>query len=318
MGAPKAGAPMLQPFGGSVRSVVRHVLRARSAGASLAFVVLSAPPALASVTGICPDGSMFIVQHESQIPCRAAKEVDPIEVPPIRPQYMPNPYTWQVYNEQQDPNNPYNLIDSVRDIRALQRGGASSGEPAPEDLSGGASGPGWDDGGAAQGSPSQPTQLAAHQPVGPLDLGLADQELRDLYQIVELSQETTPAAFERRTADGRGVIRLSLARSVAFEKRLEGAWSSRGGLGGGQVLLFTAVSKQPETFHPNLTFVQDHLTFQPDAENPAQLGILQGRLGALEAGEVVLGYVVLPETLAISAPFDVYWDDRRIAVQFPE
>jgi hypothetical protein len=309
---------MLKPLGGSVRYTLRQTLRAKGARASLALALLPASPALASVTGICPDGSMFIVQHPSQIPCRAAKEVDPIEVPPIRPQYMPNPYTWQVYNEQQDPNNPYNLIDSVRDIRALQRGGASSGEPAPEDLSGDASGPGWDDGDAAQGAAPQPTQLAARVPVGPLDLGLADQELRDLYQIVELSQETTPAAFERRTADGRGVIRLSLARSLAFEERLEAAWASRGGLGSGGVLLFTAVSKQPETFHPNLTFVQDHLTFQPDAENPAQLGILQGRLGALDADEVVLGYVILPESLELTAPFDIYWDDRRMAVQFPE
>ena len=114
------------------------------------------------------------------------------------------------------------------------------------------------------------------------------------------------------------MIRLSLAHSTAFEARLAGAWSSRGGLGSSKVLLFTAVSKQPETFHPNLTFVQDHLTFQPDAENPRQLGILQGRLGALEADEVVLGYVVLPESLRSRRPFDVYWDDRRIAVQFPE
>jgi hypothetical protein len=305
---------MLQRFGGSVGRASCGALRTKRIAASLALALLPAPGALASITGICPDGSIFIVQHESQIPCRAAKEVDPIEVPPIRPQYMPNPYTWQVYNEQQDPNNPYNLIDSVRDIRALQRGGASSSEPAPEDLSGGEAGPGWDDGGAAP----EPTQLAANAPVGPLDLGLADQELRDLYQIVEISQETTPAAFERRTADGRGVIRLSLARSGAFEARLAGAWSSRGGLGSSKVLLFTAVSKQPETFHPNLTFVQDHLTFQPDAANPGQFGILQGRLGALEADEVVLGYVVLPETLQLGAPFDVYWDDRRIAVQFPE
>lgn len=287
-------------------------------GSALLLLLYSTSSSAASITGICPDGSLFVVQHESQVPCRAAKQVDPSEVPPIRPHYLPNPYTWQVYNELQDPNNPYNLIDSARDIRAMQRGGASAG-PATEDLSnGGARWPsgGWDEGDTPAVS-AAPPQLAAREPVGPLDLGLADQELRDLYQIVELSQESTPAAFERRTADGRGVMRLALARSGAFQARLADAWSTRGGIGASQVLLFTAVSKQPETFHPNLTFVQDHLTFQPDAENPRQLGILQGRLGALEADEVVLGYVILPETLRVDQPLDVFWDDRRIAVQFP-
>jgi hypothetical protein len=286
-------------------------------GAAVLSIWSPSPAATASLTGICPDGSVFIVQNPEQIPCSAAKEVEPSDVPPLRPQYLPNPYTWQVYNEQQDPNNPYNLIDSVRDIRAMQRdaAGASPGQQAEELSAEGASG--WDAGDTPAVSAPPPTQLAARDPIGPLDLGLGDQELRDLYQIVELSQETTPAAFERRTADGRGVIRLSLARSTAFEDRLTGAWASRGGLGGSQVLLFTAVSKQRESFHPNLTFVQDHLTFQPDAQNPRQLGILQGRLGALEADEVVLGYVILPETLRLEEPLDVYWDDRRLAVQFP-
>jgi hypothetical protein len=277
-------------------------------------LVVLLPSVAGAITGICPDGSMFIVQDESQVPCPAAKEVEPHELPPIRPQYLPKPYTWQVYNELQDPNNPYNLIDSVRDIRALQQGGAAHGTPT-EDLSA-HGGSGWNQG-PATGPPPQGTQLAARTPVGPLDLGLADQELRDLYQIVELSQETTPAAFERRTADGRGVIRLSLARSHAFEARLTEAWASRGGLGGSEVLLFTAVSKQPETFHPNLTFVQNHLTFQPDPDDPRQLGILQGHLGSLLADEVVLGYVIVPETIRLEEGVDVYWDDRRLAAQFP-
>ena len=41
-------------------------------------------------------------------------------MPPIRPRYLPTPYTWKVYNEAQDPNNPYNLIDAAREVRELQ------------------------------------------------------------------------------------------------------------------------------------------------------------------------------------------------------
>jgi hypothetical protein len=298
--------------------LLRSSRAVRLMGGCVPLLLLSPFSAKAeSITGVCPDGSVFIVQNPAQIPCRAAKEVDPLEIPPIRPHYLPNPYTWQVYNQLQDPNNPYNLIDSARQIRAMQQQQAAP-ESAPEDLSGGAAGSGWDEGnGGTPAVSAPPPQMASREPVGPLDLGLGDQELRDLYQIVELSQESTPAAFERRTADGKGVIRLSLARSTAFQSRLVNAWSSRGGLGASQVLLFTAVSKQAENFHPNLTFVQDHLTFQPDDENPRQLGILQGRLGALQPDEVVLGYVILPETLRVDQPLDVFWDDRRIAVQFP-
>jgi hypothetical protein len=288
-------------------------------GGGAPLLLFPAFPAEAeSITGVCPDGSIFIVQHESQVPCRAAKEVDPLEIPPIRPHYLPNPYTWQVYNQLNDPNNPYNLIDSARQIRAMQQQQMEP-EASPDDLSsGGSAESGWDEGsGSTPAVSAPPPQMAAREPVGPLDLGLGDQELRDLYQIVELSQDSTPAAFERRTADGQGVMRLSLARSAAFQQRLVNAWATRGGLGGSQVLLFTAVSKQPDAFHPNLTFVQDHLTFQPDATNARQLGILQGRLGDLQSDEVVLGYVILPETLRLDAPLDVFWDDRRIAVQFP-
>src|SRR5512139_494877 len=103
----------------------------RGIGRAIPLCLALPSPAALAITGICPDGSMFIVQQESQVPCRAAKQVDPQEVPPIRPQYLPNPYTWQVYNEIQDPNNPYNLIDSVREIRAMQKQGAAANGAAP-------------------------------------------------------------------------------------------------------------------------------------------------------------------------------------------
>lgn len=257
----------------------------------------------AAITGVCPDGSIYIVQHASQIPCARSKQVEPHEVPPVRPHYLPTPYTWQVWNESQDPNNPYNLIDAARQIRGLEAQGGGNGaelpsvSSAPPGVAGAetAAGGGW---------------------TGPLDLGLSDQEMRSLFLIVELAQERAPAQFARDTADGQGVMRLTLAHSDAFEARLREAWESRGGLGGSRVMLFTAVSKRPEPFHPNLTFVQDHLSYQPDAANPRQLGILQGHLGDLAADEVVLGYVVLPEAIDLSRELDVYWDDRRLSALF--
>ena len=265
--------------------------------------------AQAGITGVCPDGSIFIVQREAQIPCSAAKRMEPHEVPPMRPEHLPRPYTWQIWNQQQDPNNPYNLIDSARQVQGLKAPQAGAFVP-----------PGGGAGEAGIGStaalPPDIGRAAPGLPERPLDLGLGDGELRSLFQIVELSQEKVPVQFARNTADGRGVFQVAFARSAAFESRLRQAWESRGGLGGSTVVLFTAFSKQPVEFEANFTFVQGHLTYQPDAANPKQIGVLQGRLGPLEGGEGVLGYVVLPETLDLDADLDVYWNDRRTSARF--
>jgi hypothetical protein len=283
--------------------------------AVLAVALASEPAAPAAITGLCPDGSVFIVQTETAIPCHGAKLVTPDEVPPMRPEYLPSPYTWQVYNQSRSPNNPYNLIDAARQIRAMENGG--NPPTAPPEVSGAppavSSGPP----GVSSGVPTQDVpEIVSLETIAPLDLGLADQELRDLFQIVQLSQEYTPASFARETADGRGIFAVSLAHSGAFENRLRDVWASRGGLAGGRVLVFTALSKQPEKFFANFTFVQDHLTFQPDAASARQLGILQGRLGPLQANELVLGYVVLPDQIDLSTKLDIYWNDRRITPRF--
>ncbi len=247
-----------------------------------------------AITGICPDGSLYVVQSEAKVPCRASKRVRPEDVPPVRPQYRPTPYTWDVWNERNDPNNPYNLIDSARQVRDFQASlPAVDTAPAP-------------------GMAPQDPQAPPPRDVGPLDLGLSDQELRDLYRIVELSQEHAPAHIARRTADGRGIFEVAFAHSRAFEAMLQRAWSSRGGLAQGPVLLFTARSKRPEAFHANFTMLQGHLSFQPDARDPGQLGILQGRLGDLAADEIVMGYVVLPEAMDLSGDLDLYWNDRHV------
>jgi hypothetical protein len=252
----------------------------------------------ASLTGVCPDGSIYVVQEARQIPCRDAKPVEAHEVPPIRPHYLPTPYTWKVWNERNDPNNPYNAVDAARQVRGLD-----APPPAPN--------------GGAHPAPAlaaAPTAASA----GPVALGLAEQDLLDLFQIVELWQERVPARLYRETAGGQGVFEVVFARSAAFEALLAESFAARGGLPSGGVLLFSARSVAAEEFWASFTFLQRHLSYQPDATDPRQLGVLQGRLGALAAGEGVLGYVSLPPNFDPSQEVDIYWDDRHIRVTFGE
>ncbi len=55
------------------------------------------------IAGVCPDGSAFIVQSRKDVPCRRAKLVPPDELPPLRPELLPHPYTWHVDQEARDP-----------------------------------------------------------------------------------------------------------------------------------------------------------------------------------------------------------------------
>jgi len=298
----------------------------RNSGLRLAgaFVLCAAASAARgdSVTGVCPDGSIYVVQHESQIPCKRSKQLEPAEVPPVRPSYLPKPHTWQVWAEQNDPNNPYNVVDQAAQVRAM---GAGQGAPGGVVALPGSAGALPDSAAAPtsatpngiETTAAAPLSAAPARDVGPLDLGLGEQDLADLFAIVELSQERAPARFERETASGDGVSRVAFARSRAFEQRLLEAQLTRGGAAGDQVLLFSARSNRAEDFWPNFTFVQQHITFQPDASSDRQLGVLQGHLGQLNEGEVVLGYIVLPTTMDLDArEIEIYWDDRHTTARF--
>ena len=83
-----------------------------------------------SVAGLCPDGSAFIVRRRADAPCDRAKFVDdPSDMPPLRPELLPRPYTWQLDHQARDPNNPYNLLDQAEQVRAAQD--PPPGEAAP-------------------------------------------------------------------------------------------------------------------------------------------------------------------------------------------
>jgi hypothetical protein len=265
-----------------------------------------------SITGVCPDGSIFIVQSAASIPCRDAKQVAPGDVPPIKPEFLPRPYAWELFNRQQDPNNPYNLIDAaerVRDAGAAEEGVLSGAGDAPVAVTPPVPGPAVPP--SVTAPQPAPVQTAAIRPPHPApapdpDLGLSESEVRDLLMIVELAQRSAPATFPPEKGSALTVL---LAQSASFEPRLR---QVRPNLPDGPVLLFAAVAQDESDFDGNLTFVQGHSAFQPEQANPDHLGVIRGRLGQLEADEAVLGYVVLPQRMDTAKPLDIYWNDRML------
>jgi hypothetical protein len=277
----------------------------RAVRAGVAAICLAAGPTSAeSISGVCPDGSIFIVRSASAIPCADARRVEPDRMPPIKPQYLPRPYAWELFQSRQDPNNPYNLVGS----------GAAAGErPAPTPAAAGAAPPEAAPAQVAAAGPALPATPSLPRPgaAPPSALALSNDEIRDLVTIVELSQERAPATIVEPDARKPGIT-LRLARSKAFEARLRDALSVEGLPAAGTVLVFAAEAQAPHAFYANLTFAQGHVAYHPDPEDRRQLGILRGRQGDLAAGEITLGYVVLPEGTDLAEPMDIYWNDRRI------
>ena len=291
----------------------RRAAALRAAAAAVALLAAaSGRSAAESISGVCPDGSIFIVQTPSAIPCSEARRVEPGRVPPIKPEYLPRPYAWQVFQKRQDPNNPYNLVEPGR----AESDAARAPEPARAPSAGDEPAPV-----AAGAAPAQVAAVAPATPAtatppaprafAPADLGLGNDEIRDLVAIVELSQERAPALLAEPNGGGPGLV-LRLARSAAFEGRLRDAWASAGHPLDGPVVLFAAEARSAVEFYANLTFVQGHVAFHPDPEDARQIGVLRGRQGALAAGEIALGYAVLPAQTDLSQPIDIYWNDRRI------
>jgi hypothetical protein len=254
---------------------------------------------------------MFIVQRAESVPCRNAKAVEPTEMPPIKPEYLPRPHGWEVLHRRNDPNNPYNLIQQQPPERPapVQRTREEPNEP--------------------RRSPAQPVNEARVPERAALQSGTApvarseertreaaldfvDREIEDLVMIVELSQRGIPASFSDDGSQGR----VRFARSLAFEARIREHLTGRGHASGGPVVLFVADADSGGSFYGNLTFVQDGIAFHPSNDNPTELGVIRGRLGPLDPASSVLGYVVLPERLDPSHPIDVYWNDRQLTATF--
>ncbi len=283
----------------------RRLAPARRALAAGSLLALAAPPALASISGVCPDGSIYVVQRAQAIPCSHSKQVEPHDLPPLKPGYLPRPYGWEQHQRSQDPNNPYNAVDAAPSLRRPEAQEA----PGPGTLPLAATPePGPSGAGAAQPPERAPSAVAVAPERFPAQ-AFSEAELQDLVRIVELAQGRAPAAFRGDAAQG---LTLRLARSVAFEPRLRELFADEGRVPSGPVVLFAARAERAARFQPHLTFVQGHAAFQPDAANPRELGLLAGRPGDLGPGDAVLGYAVLPAEMDLSQPLDVYWDDRLL------
>lgn len=295
-----------------MRNTLPRTLRRRAPSRTplllLAGLVFAWPGAAPAITGVCPDGSVFVVRRQADVPCREAKRVEPSKVPPLRPENLPRAYLWEVHRQRIDENNPYNLVDRAEKVRTLGNADLAIGAAPP---------PAAATTGAPAGEAALP-QVAAAPPAAPppsaprpSELALTDGELRDLFYLVELSQKRAPATFLRAGAAGDDSLRVSLAWSQAFDERLRSA-----GAAPGTALLFLADANAAERFLPNFTFVQGQATYSPRRDDPSQLGVLSGQLGDLGAEDLVLGYVILPPSLDVSRPLDVYWDDRQLATTF--
>jgi hypothetical protein len=263
---------------------------------------------------VCPDGSIFIVRDASAIPCPGAKHVDPNDMPPLNPEFLPRPYGWDVFNRESDPNNPYNLVD-------LGRPGAGSEMGDPPPAPGGGSVPGPRPSGATL-PPAPALGVAAappprSQPQGaPRVLELSESEVRDLVAIVDVLQDRAPATLVQRDAEQRPGLQVRFARSAAFETRLAGALAAGNAAPAGPVVVYHVQAEAPGEFWGNLTFVQGHVAFTPDPADPTQFGVVDGALGRLAEGDRVVGYAALPEHADPSQPIDVYWNDRLLTAVF--
>jgi hypothetical protein len=304
---------------GAATAGLKPLDRIATCSSTLLLCLLAAVAAEAGITGICPDGSIYIVPRAELIPCRDSKQVEPDEVPPLKPEMLPRPYGWEVFHRRNDPNNPYNLIDSARAVRGeppATRPDQVGTAPAPETPPQSGSGPDRVHAGQQPPSVDPLPAVSARPPVGERStfpvLDLAPEEVRDLALIVEYSQQRAPATLARGgSAEPHGLV-LRLARSRSFEARLHDAALRAGQAVRGPVVLFTAAGRDGEAFYGNLTFVQGHMAFHPDTGRADELGLIEGRLGRLAANETVLGYVVLPEHMDLSQPMDIYWDDHQV------
>jgi hypothetical protein len=78
------------------------------------------------------------------------------------------------------------------------------------------------------------------------------------------------------------------------------------------VIVWSVTSERAADFHPNFFVVQSGRTFRPDPQNPAELGFLLGGPGTQPAGEMSIGYLVVPASFDPANAIEVFWNDRSL------
>ena len=243
-----------------------------------------------SLTGVCPDGSFFIVVSSASIPCKDARLVeDASQMPPIRPHYLPRPYTWELDQQKRDPNNPYNLLEAIEKINAEEA--EATKRPAPPTLSN-------------EQLPVEPT-LGEPQP---LSLGISQTDMRDLVRLIALRQDLAPATFNVQDVQRNPEMVIRLAYSSSFEGQVLEAL----GRADRHAILFLARMEQETDFHPNFFFVHEGASFRPDPEHPHEIGWVLGDVGPQAPGTLVMGYLVLPTRFDPKSMLEIWWNDRSL------
>ncbi len=273
------------------------------------LLALAAVPAAADSTlsGVCPDGSFFIVQSRADVPCSQPRFVEASDMPPLRPHLLPRPYAWYVDQEARNTNNPYNLVDAAEKIRAARLGPKPGTTPEAEAQQAARAGSAPAANVAARPLPT--TSEAHASPRGPL-MQLADDELRDLVRLIGLRQTESPAQLSVSDARGDARLRIQLAYSAAFESF---ALASLGrDPAADHVIVFAALAEADTEFQPNFFVVQNGRTFRPDPASPSELGFLLGEAGKLPSGELAVGYIVVPSSFDPRIAMELFWNDRSV------
>ncbi len=277
------------------------------------LVTWSAAQADDSITGVCPDGSFFVVSSRAAAPCKDPKFVPASELPPIRPEYLPRPYTWYVDQEEQDPNNPYNLVDKAQQIRSLRRQNARSSRESSDEA------PSLRSSSRSSNRESEVARTGAVgevEPQGQLPesqlLSLAPDELRDLVELLSLRQQLAPATIAVEDVRGAPQLSLQFAYSPALEQTVRSALTELGAKPESKVVVFAVRTDVDSEFYPRFFVAQAGRTFQPLAERVSEQGWLLGREGPMAAGLLSLGYLVLPEPFQLESPMTLWWNDRRV------